>query len=332
MTSKKAAALIPIFTLALAATPQEQMQDEQRLSGPYTHDNLSIFLIHGKDRLAGRKLLTLKEALAKKKVIVHETGNVNELSIENRSGDEVFIQAGDIVKGGRQDRVLSLDVILPPKSGKIPVSAFCVEQGRWSQRQGETAAQFSSSEKALSSKKLKIAARKSADQGEVWKEVAATQSKLAENMKADVRSEKSETSLQLTLENGEVKKRTAEYLAKLLPVLDKKDDVVGYAFAINGRVNSAEVYASPALLRTLWPKLLESNVVEAIAELEGGKAGSVPAPPESDVRKLLTSKGGKRSERNVSKAIKLTTVESEDGSTMFETSDAAGVPIHQSYY
>src|SRR5215472_5168028 len=54
-----------------------------RLSGPYTHDNLTIFLIHGADQLKGKNILTLDEALEQKKVIVHETKQVNELAVEN---------------------------------------------------------------------------------------------------------------------------------------------------------------------------------------------------------------------------------------------------------
>src|SRR5262249_5531978 len=60
-----------------------------------------------------------------------------ELVVENLSPDvEVYIQAGDIVKGGRQDRVLSYDLIVPPRSGKVPLAAFCVEAGRRQPRGG----------------------------------------------------------------------------------------------------------------------------------------------------------------------------------------------------
>src|SRR5438105_15882790 len=76
------------------------------ITGPYTHDNLTVFLIHGKDTSGGKNYLTLQEALDQKKVVVHETGNVNELSVENVSDEPVYIQSGEIVKGGRQDRTL----------------------------------------------------------------------------------------------------------------------------------------------------------------------------------------------------------------------------------
>ncbi len=67
---------------------------DYRLSGPFTHKNLTIFLIHGKKMIEGRSLLTLQEALEQKKVVVYETKSVNELSIENRSDQDVYVQAG----------------------------------------------------------------------------------------------------------------------------------------------------------------------------------------------------------------------------------------------
>src|SRR5260370_247144 len=115
-------------------------------SGPVTYRNLTIFLIHGKGTLPGREFLTLQEALEQKKIVVHETQTVNELSVENVAPDvEVFIQAGDIVKGGQQDRVLAYDLVVPGKSGKVPIASFCVEAGRWRQRGTEDASRFQSS-------------------------------------------------------------------------------------------------------------------------------------------------------------------------------------------
>ena len=110
---------------------------DYRLSGPYTHKNLSIFLVHGKNVIKARSFLTLQEALVQKKVVVYETKSVNELSIQNFSDEDVFVQSGDIVKGGAQDRMIGVDLIVPPRSGKLPISAFCVEHGRWSGRGSE---------------------------------------------------------------------------------------------------------------------------------------------------------------------------------------------------
>jgi hypothetical protein len=97
---------------------------QTRLSGPFTHDNLTIFLIHGADKSA-KNLLTLDEAIDQRKVVVYETRNVNELAVENVSSEDVFIESGDIVKGGAQDRTLKDDIILPSKSGKVSLNSFC---------------------------------------------------------------------------------------------------------------------------------------------------------------------------------------------------------------
>ena len=141
------------------------------LSGPYTYRNLSLFLVHGKDATEGRGFLTLQEAMEQKKVIVHETDNVQELAIENVSGEEVFVQAGDIVKGGKQDRTLAVDIVLAPASGRVPVASVCVEQGRWEQRRLESVVTFAASPSQLASKELKLAAKSAGSQSEVWKAV-----------------------------------------------------------------------------------------------------------------------------------------------------------------
>src|SRR5262245_62178636 len=179
-----------VFCVALVAAMAARGQRKQSqtppvadytVSGPYTHKNLTIFLLHGAGQSQGRSPLTLQEAMKRKLVVVRETGEVNRLTIQNRSNQDVFVQAGDIVKGGQQDRVLALDLIVPPKSGRIPIDAFCVEQGRWSRRGNEAVTAFSASDNGLASKDLKIAANARNSQSEVWANVSKTQEKLAMN-------------------------------------------------------------------------------------------------------------------------------------------------------
>src|SRR5262249_60528053 len=86
---------------------------------------------------------------------------------------------------GQQDRALALDLIVPPKSGRIPIDAFCVEQGRWSRRGNEAVAAFSASDNALASKDLKIAAKAKRSQGDVWANVGKAQEKLAANLSVE---------------------------------------------------------------------------------------------------------------------------------------------------
>src|SRR4030095_7529215 len=249
------------------------------LSGPYTHDNLSIFLIHGANQIEGN-ILTLQEALEQKKVIVYETKDVNELAIENVSNDDVYVQSGDIVKGGDQDRMLSIDFIVPPKSGRLPIAAFCVEHGRWSKRGAERSEVFSSSAEIVSTKKIKLAAKSAKSQGAVWENVKLAQDKLSENVGTRVNSTVSESSLQLAVENPKVQATAETYVSALAGAVKDSDDVIGYVFAINGQVNSADVYASNGLFKKLWPKLLRANAVEAIAELQRDKEFS-PATAEN---------------------------------------------------
>src|ERR1043165_3186493 len=145
-----AASSLAILTLCPARA------DEYRVTGPVVHENLAIYLVHGKSA-AGPVPLTLEEALAKGAVKVHETGNVNELQIENLGANEVFVQSGDIVKGGQQDRVLSVSLMLPPKSGRINIASFCVEQGRWTGRGKEDVKTFATASAVVPSREAKIA-------------------------------------------------------------------------------------------------------------------------------------------------------------------------------
>ena len=304
---------------------------DYQLSGPYTHKNLTIFLIHGKNLIQGKTPLTLQEALEQKKVIVYETQDVNELSIENVSGEDVYVQSGDIVKGGQQDRMLGVDLIVPPKSGKIPIAAFCVEHGRWSQRGEERAAYFDSSADSAATKDIKLAAKRANSQSGVWKNVEVAQEKLSDNLSVTVNSAKSPSSLQLAVENSAVQENASGYIKALDKVVEGKADVIGYAFAINGKVNSADVYASNGLFLKLWPKLLKANAVEAIAELQKDVKFE-PATVDQVKSFIAEAEAGKSAEKEVTGRIKLFTREDEKN-IMFETQDRAksGTWIHRNY-
>src|SRR6266550_3540735 len=304
---------------SLQKQPETKATD-YRLSGPYTHKNLSIFLIHSKTTTRTKSFLTLQEALEQKKVVVYETQSVNELAIENLSSEDVYVQSGDIVKGGQQDRMIGVDLIVPPKSGKMPISAFCVEHGRWSGRGNERAGVFSSSSDAVATKEIKLAAKRSNSQGAVWENVKVAQDKLSENVGARVNSPVSGSSLQLAVENGKVQETADSYVKALSSIANRSDDVIGYVFAINGKVNSADVYGSNVLFKKLWPKLLKANAVEAIAELQKDKFR--PASPESVRGFLSEAENAKGSEKDVNARVNLMTRE-DDENILFETRDRA---------
>jgi hypothetical protein len=212
----------------------------------------------------------------------------------------------------------------------MPISAFCVEHGRWSGRGNERATVFSSSGDAVSTKELKLAAKKSVSQSEVWKSVTVAQEKLSQNVGARVNSNVSESSLQLALEHGKVQETTEGYIKALEDIVKGSDDVIGYVFAINGKVNSADVYGSSQLFKKLWPKLLKANAVEAIAEL---KAEKVDAPKPDQAKSFLKeSEKAKATEKDVSKRVGLVTGE-DDENVFFETRDRAqqGAWVHRNY-
>src|SRR3954451_889648 len=151
-----------------------------QITGPFSYKNLSIFLIHGKDQNTKGNILTLQEAMARGLFRVYETGDVNELEVENLSKEfDVFIQSGDIVKGGKQDRVLAVSIIIPARSGRVSIEAFCVESGRWTKRGNEDTSKFNSSNDRIVTKELKLAANSARSQQEVWDKVSDAQSRLS---------------------------------------------------------------------------------------------------------------------------------------------------------
>jgi hypothetical protein len=280
------------------ARAETENPDGYRLSDPAVHGNLAIYFVYGKSR-SGPIPLTLQEALAKKVITVREIGQVNELQVENIGEDEIFIQSGDIVKGGQQDRVLSVSMLLPPHSGAIPIDSFCVESGRWSARGAEDARTFSSAAAALPSRTAKLAiagaltkqpagsgASVGARQQEIWKNVAQIQEKLSAKLGSSVAAPRSRTSLQLTLEDGHLAGEQAEYIAALQRKGEQSDDIVGYVFAVNGKINSADIYPSNGLFRKMWPKLLRASVTEAIGDRT---AEIAPAPPTAAVSGFIGS-------------------------------------------
>jgi hypothetical protein len=251
-------------------SPPEDVDPPRRignLSGPYTHKNLTVYLVHGEDQISGKTPLTLDEAFNRKLVVVHETGDVDQLEIENLStSEEIYVQAGDIVKGGKQDRVLTVDLLVPAGSGRIPISSFCVEQGRWTARGGESTHQFNSADEMVVSKDIKLAAKHSNSQANVWGGVAVTQEKLSSAANTSVASSASRSSLPLTLENKFVRESAEDYVTKLRSIIDGKSDVIGFVFAINGEINSGDTYAIHGLFEKLWPRLLKAAAIEAVAE------------------------------------------------------------------
>ncbi len=310
------------FVLSLKVAGKTETYNAYKFSGPYTYKNLSIYLIHGKDKVTNGKFLTLQEAMEKKLAVVHETENVNELQISNRSGDyDIFILAGDIVKGGKQDRAIQYSYLVPPKTVKLRISCFCVEQGRWEQRGRENVAAFHSSNNMIASKDLKMSVKKEKSQSGVWSKVSEMQGKLADNLGTSVRGGQSGTSLQLTLEHKKLEEAEKDYHKHLGNINKDQEETVGYAFVINGKINNAEIFAAKNLFQKLWPKLIKASIVEAISDKSDNK--NIKVPTAMDIKNFLVdSENAKVTSANkVSKNIDVIEKESGDN-ILFETRDS----------
>jgi hypothetical protein len=330
------------FTLPRLRTPaappppptHELQLSYYRLSGPYQHDNLVIFMVHGPDQPFSGPYTPLQQAMERKVVVVHETSEVNELAIQNRSAaEEVFVQAGDIVKGGQQDRVLAVDLVLPVKSGRMPIDAFCVESGRWTQRGAEAANQFSMTYDMAPSRDLKLATKAEANQAKVWQEVETARGELSESVNSDVAGVASRSSLQLALENEKVQRSAAKYGDKLASLIDEQSDVIGFVFAINNKLNSGEIYPSNAMFRQFWTRLLKAAAVEAVAESSpAGRSANEAVSIEAAGEFLVAVEKGSESLREVTTRTHMLKRESEQG-IFFETRDMqhGGAWIHRSY-
>jgi hypothetical protein len=238
------------------------------------------------------------------------------------------------LKGGKQDRTVQYDIILYPKSAEVPVPAYCVEQARWSRRGGEDVTKFSGSSNYLSSKSLKMAAKYYKSQTGVWDEVASVQRKSALNAHVPlsaVQGESSYSSLDLTMENQTIKERTQKYIDDLQNIDSEKNDIVGYAFAINGKINNIDVYSSNSLFKKMWPKLLSAAALEAFTELAGSNEFSPPTCQQVhdcmlDVEK---EKGKSTAVNGAGKTI----LRESKLNVLFETLDtkSGGAWVHRNY-
>lgn len=321
--------------------------EDLHVTGPTVHANLAIYFVHG-SATTGAVPVSLEEALASGRVKVRETGTVNELTVENLGDDEVFVQAGDIVKGGRQDRVLSVDLLLPPRSGQVSIAAFCVEVGRWFARGREDAQTFSTAATAMPSHEARLAMQAFAAaasssgqtvasdptgddvgsrQKQIWTSVTTTQDRLAQAIGAPVTAPASPSSLELSLESEKLRAAQAAYLSALQ---DKglEPDVVGFLVAINGKISGGDIYASPALFHKMWPKLLAASATEAIIEADAQKAD--PPPAEQLAAMLTAAQGAPETERQVGRIVRLAT-RYNDGVFYSETRRPDGSWVHRNY-
>lgn len=265
---------------------------QYQITGPYIHENLAVFLFHTPVQ-DHRQFLTLDEGLQHGlvKVTEKENAQVNELLIENTSDLPLFLQEGDRLYGGRQDRIVYASLVVPPKSGQLRVPAFCVEPGRWSP--GSSGDRFvATTNRALAPLTVRNAAKLAKNQQQVWKEVAEVRARFHEFVQSEAslaeagRLERS-SSLNEVLEAPAVVKLSKNYGASLESVVMDKPDAVGVAIAINGRFVEVNIYPNHQLLRRMYPRLIQSYVLDALAQKDRPPASDKPTP--EDLRRFLNA-------------------------------------------
>ena len=92
---------------------------------------LSLYPLYRHDEQR-REYVSAAEAMRTGELTVSDApqASVPTLHADNTSGKTVFFVAGEVVFGGRQDRIVTESFLVPPGGASIPVA--CVEAGRWS--------------------------------------------------------------------------------------------------------------------------------------------------------------------------------------------------------
>lgn len=233
------------------------------------------------------EMLVLDEAMGKQLVKISETAeeSVNDLTFVNSADRPVFVLAGEVIIGGKQDRIIGANTVIPPKT-TLAVPVYCVEHGRWDEGKGPKT--FTTAN-ALAHGRLRGKASFEA-QGDVWKEVAETNAKRGTVNATDTYRTVAKQQSDGTLKAWQQK--IDEALGKL-PAADRAR-MIGYAIALNGQVATVDMFQSPGLFKKLESKLLRSYMTEAV-DLKTQK--NVKPPEPTAVRSFMAD-ADKAAERN----------------------------------
>ena len=258
-----------------------------KVLAPIRHGNLIVFPVVSATSHDTRDFLTLDEGLRSGDVIVSESGSlqplirprhkgatparngaqVNQLVLVNNSKRPLILLAGEIVTGGKQDRVIGKDRLIPAESDPVDLGVFCVEPGRW------TGAKMSFDAGAAGMAQPAVRAKAMADKNQemVWSEVRNSQARIAEQLPPPQTVEVTgTTSYARVMDNAEVKRKLdsiaapiqTDYQSLIKQLRDR--NAVGVVVAVNGEIIWADIFGSTNLLEKYWPKLVRSYAAEAI--------------------------------------------------------------------
>jgi hypothetical protein len=278
------------FMARLAPAGEIPMTSSYKVLAPIEHGNLTIFPVATTAAHDTQDFLTLDEGMRAGDVIVNESGKVaplvrprhgfrpsgyspdngaevNRLVLVNNSKHPLILLAGEIVTGGKQDRVIGKDRLVPAESDPIDLGVFCVEPGRWT----ATRTNFGSYDTAMAQPAVRARAMADKNQEMVWSEVRKAQGSVAAQLPAPTAVIVGSTSSYArVMQNDEVKKKVDavaepmrhDYQSVIKQLRDQ--NAVGVVVAVNGEIIWADIFANTSLLEKYWPKLVRSYAAEAI--------------------------------------------------------------------
>jgi hypothetical protein len=295
--------------------------------------NLAIFPVVANYKFDTSQLMTLDEGVRSGQVTVTEAGDerglvhpgqpiprqregaeVNRLVLYNNSSRPLLLLAGEIVTGGKQDRVIGADRIVPPNTGPIDLGVFCVEPGRWV----ASSAKFGSMGAQMAQPSVRTPAMAERDQNRVWDNVRSSNAKMARSLSsADAAAVAGTSSYAKVYQSAPVQKRMSEYGGaeseqSILREL-RNDNAVGVVVAVNGHVVWADIFASTDLLSKYWPKLMRSYVAEAMTS-----GGNGEAPDLREAQSYMQSLRGGREVVETEPGVYRRTDITGDGYRVFE--------------
>ena len=222
-----------------------------RVGQAAAHGGLLVFWLNAKELAPALEVATLDEARKSGALLITERdqATVPELVVENRGKTHVLLLAGEILIGGKQNRVLREDILLPPLSGPRPIGVFCVEHGRWNEGHRDFESKGSFAQPALRSKLMERP-----DQGRVWDSVA--RSARAAEVPASPTG-----SYQAIYEDSKVQAHLSEAergLTSRAPA-----PAHGAAVFAGTSLLGLDLFHAPSLFGREWPKLLRAHAVES---------------------------------------------------------------------
>lgn len=280
-----------VLCFALIAASALGGTGQYRVLPAIQRGNLAIFPVVADQPWNTSSLLTLDEGVRSGQVVVTEAGadrglvrpgqripynggdEVNRLVLYNNSSRPLLLLAGEIVTGGKQDRVIGADRIVPPNGGPVDLDVFCVEPGRWT---GPTP-KFGSMGAQMAQPSVRMPAMAEHNQSEVWQNVRTSNAKVEGAVSGMAPGQiDGTTSYAKVFESAPVQERIAGYGGiegeqAILSELRGKG-AVGVVVAVNGRIVWADIFASTDLLSRYWTKLMRSYVAEAMTSVAAGGA------------------------------------------------------------